>query len=76
MAVNIDSAAPEGKRILGGPVQDMDPDYTERCPLCRAVLTDEAHGVGFAYGGYGRYISCPSGACNWFIKELESEDSQ
>ncbi|QHN04391.1 hypothetical protein FTO74_14240 [Granulicella sp. WH15] len=61
--------------IRGGPVQVIHDDYSEHCPKCGTLLTDEDHGLGLAYGGYGRYISCPNEPlCDWWIKECESDD--
>jgi hypothetical protein len=63
-------------RIIGGPVQFSDPDYTERCPLCLAKLADEDHGYGFAFGGgIGSYITCPEDGCEWFVKEIDDDPS-
>lgn len=61
-------------RILGE-VPDSLPDYTQVCPKCRAVLSYEDEGYGFAFGGgLGQYMSCPNDECDWFVKWLDQEE--
>jgi hypothetical protein len=61
-------------RLIGGPTQNYSSDYVELCPKCNTRMNDDDHGYGFAFGGgIGVYISCPN--CDWFIKEIDSEES-